>query len=226
MKRPYIICYMMTSVDGRIDCNMTAKLAGVEDYYPLLSELNLESAVSGRTTAKLELSEEGEFESAGCTPIGQEVVSKKVDSTNGYNVVTDSRGTLLWKDDNEYDQPHVILLSEQASAEYLAYLDSKNISYIVCGEKHVDLVRAADVLGEAFGIERLGVVGGPTINTAFLDAGLLDEIIILIGAGIDGRASFPPVFNSINESRSVIGLRTKEVKQFPSGAVMIRYLTR
>ena len=33
MNKPYIACYMMTSVDGRIDCDMTAQLAGVEEYY-------------------------------------------------------------------------------------------------------------------------------------------------------------------------------------------------
>lgn len=30
MKKPYIICHMMTSLDGRIDCAMTSKLKGVE----------------------------------------------------------------------------------------------------------------------------------------------------------------------------------------------------
>lgn len=39
MNKPYIVCYMMTSVDGRIDCDMVGRLAGVEDYYPLLDEL-------------------------------------------------------------------------------------------------------------------------------------------------------------------------------------------
>ena len=28
MKKPYIICHMMTSVDGRIDCAMTEHLPG------------------------------------------------------------------------------------------------------------------------------------------------------------------------------------------------------
>ena len=61
MEKPYIICYMMTSVDGRIDCDMVGRLAGVEDYYPLLDELGLQSAVSGKITARLELAEPGEF---------------------------------------------------------------------------------------------------------------------------------------------------------------------
>ncbi len=28
MKKPYIICHMMTSADGRIDCAMTSQLPG------------------------------------------------------------------------------------------------------------------------------------------------------------------------------------------------------
>lgn len=44
-----------------------------------------------------------------------------------------------------------------------------------------------EILAEKFGVERMGIVGGPKINTAFLEAGLLDEISLLVGAGIDGR---------------------------------------
>lgn len=36
MKKPYIVCHMMTSLDGRIDCAMTAQLPGVDDYYRAL----------------------------------------------------------------------------------------------------------------------------------------------------------------------------------------------
>lgn len=31
MKKPYIICHMMTSTDGRIDCAMTSKIPGVNN---------------------------------------------------------------------------------------------------------------------------------------------------------------------------------------------------
>ena len=77
MNKPYIICYMMTSVDGRIDCNMVGRLTGVEDYYPLLDELGLQSAISGKTTAMLELAEAGEFKPENNLPFGKETVSKK-----------------------------------------------------------------------------------------------------------------------------------------------------
>ena len=51
MNKPYIICYMMTSVDGRIDCAMTSQLPGVEDYYKTLDGLNVPTTVSSRVTA-------------------------------------------------------------------------------------------------------------------------------------------------------------------------------
>ena len=227
MSRPYIVCYMMTSVDGRIDCAMTEKLPGVEEYYPLLEELGLRSGVSGKTTARLELAEPGEFHSETAVPAGSDTVSKKAGGEMGYSVVADTRGTLLWKDDSEYEQPHIILTSRQVSREYLDYLDKRNISYIAAGENSIDLAAACEALRETFGIERLGIVGGPAINTAFLDAGLLDEVIVLIGAGIDGRASYPTVFQRADAAkRELTPLKLIETKTYDSRAVLIRYKTK
>ena len=83
------------------------------------------------------------------------------------------------------------------------------------------------MLKNTFGIERLGVVGGPAINTSFLDAGLLDEVIILIGAGIDGRASFPTIFQRDDNAKiGLTYLKLIEAKTYDSGAVLIRYKTK
>lgn len=57
MKKPYIICHMMISIDGRIDCAMTSKLPGVDDYYTTLDEINVSTTVSGRVRAELEMAE-------------------------------------------------------------------------------------------------------------------------------------------------------------------------
>ena len=46
MKKPYIICHMMISIDGRIDCAMTSKLRGVNDYYTSLEALHVPTTVS------------------------------------------------------------------------------------------------------------------------------------------------------------------------------------
>lgn len=57
---------------------------GVEEYYPLLKELNLQSVISGRVTVKLGLAESGKFITNDNIPVCKEIVSKKMDSTNGY----------------------------------------------------------------------------------------------------------------------------------------------
>ena len=72
MNRPYIICHMMSSVDGRIDCAMTEKLPGVEEYYSTLGELNAATTLSGKTTAKLELAESGEFKPSSAEKLRKE----------------------------------------------------------------------------------------------------------------------------------------------------------
>ena len=224
MNRPYIICHMMTSVDGRIDCAMTAKLKGVDDYYKTLNELETPATLSGRVTAKLELALEGEFTPKNYEPYGKDDFSKKK-SVADYEIVVDTKGTLLWKEDGDYDSHHLIITSRQVSTEYLAYLDAKNISWIVSGDKKIDLEKACEVLAEKFGVARMAIVGGGHINGGFLDAGLLDEISILIGTGIDGREGMAAVFDGLAQDNEPIPLKFKDVKVFESGAVWLRYLT-
>lgn len=222
MKKPYIICHMMTSADGRIDCAMTSQLPGVSDYYETLSALNVPTTVSGRVTAELEMAEPGAFGAVDATPFGKEGFSKKADAT-GYEIVVDTHGKLLWHNADGMEKPYLIVTSEQVAKEYLNYLDMKNISWIACGKEKVNLARAAKILFEEFGVERMGVVGGAAINTAFLNDGLLDEISILIGAGVDGRTEMPSVFDGRDMNYPLTHLTLSDVKQFGSGAVWLRY---
>jgi len=103
------------------------------------------------------------------------------------------------------------------------YLDSKNISWIACGRQQIDLVRACGILAQEFGVKRLAVVGGGHINAGFLAAGLLDEVSMLIGAGIDGRGGMAAVFDGLPMSSAVTQLQLLKVQQFDSDAVWLRY---
>lgn len=222
MKKPYIVCHMMTAVDGRIDCAMTEHLPGVQEYYDTLDALDAPTRISGRVTAQLEMAS-GTFASAAATPLGQEGFSKAA-SAAGYEVVIDTHGTLLW-DSAEDERPLLIVTSEQVSKEYLAYLDGQHISWIAAGKDKVDLPRACEILAEEFGVKRAAVVGGGHINAGFLAAGLLDEVSILIGAGIDGRGGMSAVFDGLPMDRDVTPLWLTKVQQYASGAVWLRYTT-
>ena len=222
MKKPYIVCHMMTSLDGRIDCAMTEQLPGVQEYYQTLEALQAPTTISGRVTAQLEMALPGEFQTSEPTPVNKEAFSKKADAP-GYEVVVDTHGKLLWPGSGEQEKPLLILTSEQAPQEYLSYLDGRNISWIVTGKERIDLARADEILAAEFGVERMAVVGGSAINTSFLDAGLLDEVSILIGAGIDGRGGMPAVFDGLPKTHPVIPLRLTDVQKFDSGAVWMKY---
>lgn len=223
MKRPYIICHMMMSVDGRIDCGMTSKIAGSDEYYETLNALNAPTMLSGRVTAQLEMSEPGVFSpAAAAEPFGEEDFSKKRDA-GGYQVVVDTKGTLLWPDDRDSETPLIVITSEAVTKEYLAYLDSLHISWIACGEEKIDLNRAAEILLTEFGVERMAIVGGGTINAAFLDAGLLDEISILLGPGIDGRKGMTATFDGLPSDREPVNLKLSSVQAYDDGAVWLRY---
>ena len=107
MKKPYIVCHMMTSLDGRIDCAMTEQLPGVDDYYQTLEALQAPTTVSGRVTAQLEMALTGEFQASDPTPVGKEAFSRKADAP-GYEIVVDTHGKLLWPDAGEPEKPLLI----------------------------------------------------------------------------------------------------------------------
>ena len=69
-------------------------------------------------------------------------------------------------------------------------------------------------------------MSGSAINTAFLNAGLLDEISILVGAGIDGRVDMPSVFDGRDMSFPLTPLHLTDVRKFDSGAMWLRYKTK
>lgn len=220
--KPYIICHMMASIDGRIDCAMTAKLRGVDEYYSTLEALDTPSTLSGRVTGMLELAEPGTFRAEDTTALGKEGFSKKTEA-EGYEIIVDTKGTLLWREDSSYDKPHLVITSERVTKEYLAFLDEKNISWIACGQAQIDLHRTVEILNEKFGVSRLAIVGGAHINGGFLDAGLLDEISILIGPGIDGREGMPAVLDGLPMEREPVSVKLNSVKAFENGAVWLRY---
>lgn len=200
MNKPYIVCHMMTSVDGRIDCAMTEHLPGVQEYYDTLDALDAPTRISGRVTAELEMALPGKFEAKTAEALGKETFSKAADA-EGYEIVVDTHGTLLWGESAEDERPLLILTSEQVSKEYLAYLNGKHISWIACGKEHVDLKRTCEILA----------------------AGLLDEVSILIGTGIDGRGGMQSVFDGLPMERGVTPLKLTSVQQYGSGAVWLRY---
>lgn len=84
-----------------------------------------------------------------------------------------------------------------------------------------------DIASVHFGIERIALVGGGHINGAFLEAGLLDEISVMVGPGIDGRKGMTSVFDGIESTETnPTLLDLQHVSREGNGTVWLRYTIR
>ena len=195
--KPYIICHMMSSVDGRIDCAMTAKIEKADVYYQALDRLHFDAVLEGRVSRQMHHALSESFKANDMASIGEEKyhIAHQADH---YEIAIDTHGSLKWPKDAS-DNNLLVITDEQCPQEYHRYLTANDISWIACGKKGIDLCRSVEILGEKFGVKRLGIVGGGHINGAFLQAGLLDEVSIMIGGGIDGRAGMAAVFDGITQ---------------------------
>ena len=221
--RPYIICHMHSSVDGKIDGSSLRGLIAEGEYEAAAAHLNGDAWICGRVTMQQHFAEDEPFASAPNAAIGKESVhiARRADS---YAISVDTLGKLRWAAD-EIDGDHLIcIVSEKVSLAYLTMLQEKSISYIVTGESTVHLTRAIHLLGEHFGIRILLLEGGGHINGAFLEAGLVDEISLLLVPGIDGRHDIPSLFDCVTpEKNRAVPLKLKSVEQRENDTLWIRY---
>jgi 2,5-diamino-6-(ribosylamino)-4(3H)-pyrimidinone 5'-phosphate reductase len=221
--RPYIICHMLSSIDGRIDGASLRDVMGSNDYELTGSKLKGDAWACGRTTMQLHFADKKPFVSksrklAGPKPVH---VARRADS---YAVSIDTLGKLRWSRTDIGGDHLICVVSERAREDYLTDLRTKGISYIVAGRASVDLAKAVNLLGKNFGIKTLLLEGGGNINGGFLDANLVDELSLLLAPGIDGRREIPTVFDGVNpRSKKAVPLKLISVRQRKSGILWIRY---
>ena len=221
--KPYTICHMMMSVDGRIDCDMTEKIEPGDEYYDALARLNCPSLLMGRVTMQMHYASPIPFIADDPDEIGCEKVCRFGDHS-AYTIGLDSRGRLQWPS-NEFDGGLLVITSESAPKAYLDRLESQQISYLATGDNgQINLPRALELLHDHFGIERLALTGGGNLNGSFLKEGLIDELSIMIAPGIDGRRGMVSAFDGLPDSpESPYHLELTAVEQPGNGVVWLRY---
>lgn len=214
----------MSSVDGRIDCAMTEAIDNSDVYYDALDSLNLDATLEGRVSRQMHYARPQPFQAKDKTPIGREEFHI-AHTADRYDIAVDTHGSLTWPESASADNL-LVITDQRCPKEYHDYLTSNGISWIACGEAGIDLPKAMEILGDRFGVKRLGVVGGGHINGAFLKAGLLDEVSLMIGGGIDGRAGMAAVFDVIEPGTYPPTLLTLTDVTRLGNTVWLRYLPK
>lgn len=195
--KPYIICHMMSLLDGRIDCDVTEQIESGNEYYDALNQLNCPSTLMGRVTMQMHYALPEPFIAEDKTPIGNERHHVAI-ATKGYLVAIDTMGKLSWPQ-NQFDgMPLLVITSENCPKAYHDALTKQHISWVATGKDRIDLPRAMEILHKEFNVERLSVTGGGNINAAFLKEGLLDEVSMMWCPGIDGRKGMAAAFDGLD----------------------------
>lgn len=219
--KPFIVCHMMASLDGRIDCDMLEKCPGGDCYYDTLDSYQCQAFIEGRVSRAKHTALPEKFQTSEKTPCGFSVHCAV--KSDAYSVSIDTHGTLMWPDSKIDEKSLLCIVSEDAPTAYLEYLKKLSASYIAVGKGRIDLSRAMDILNTEFGVERVALVGGGNINGAFLDAGLIDEISMVYGPIIDARKGMAAAFDGLPAGTEPRLFVRKDIKSFDDGCVWITY---
>lgn len=215
MNRPYIICHMTTSLDGKVTGEHLVRSQhspASEVYYEINRNYRADAYACGRVTM------EGSFTGGWYPDLSVyeadfSHMDYLVDDLDGfYAVAFDPHGRLGWKSnriidpdkDPGYDNAQIIeVLTHQVSGNYLTYLQTMGIPYVFAGDTEIDIEEALFKLKAYFGIQKLLLEGGSILNGAFQRAGVIDELSLVVDPVIGGKGKTLCMDSQVEEYRLV-----------------------
>jgi len=225
--RPYVICHMCTSLDGKIIGHRWGKLPGYQHESELFettaASFGIGAWLVGTTTMEEFDGRKLKLPRAKTRIVRKDHIANK--KTKRLAIGADAKGVLRFQD-NEVGGDHVVLLvTERVSNDYLAHLQSAGVSYLFCGKKAIDLHVTLQKLGSAFKLRKLMLQGGGKFNGAMLRAGLVDEISHINVPVADGGMGVASMFDipGATPKRAAAILRLFWHKPMPGSAMWCRY---
>lgn len=228
---PLVICHVMCSVDGRLlvdrwtapfDGKSKGELAGI--YAAIGTQLNTDAWMFGKNTLC-----EGyfpkKFHAQDTAPLPHPSPHVAGRTSHRLFVVADPDADILYESSAIRGDCIATILPETAPAVYLEYLRQNGISYLFAGQDGKDLSSAMQTLAETFGVKSLSLQGGGIMDGAFLQAGLIDELSLVVYPGIDGTAGSTSIFQCTGKGKAIQeqSLELISAKTMEDGLVWLRY---
>jgi len=228
-ERPYILCLMMTSVDGKIlgaqwgDSPKMKVLKGT--FEKIHEEIGISAWIVGRTTMEKDFTD---FAKPILKKGNQQVDRKDFvadHQSDAFAIAIDGQARLGWKASTMHGDHVITILTESVKNGYLAHLQEIGVSYIFAGKDDIDLNIALRKLRRLFGIEKLMLEGGGHINGSFLNAGLIDELHQLLLPVADGTIATSTLFEIDPETKKdgATLLKLKNVKHLENDVLWLTY---
>ncbi|WP_075883937.1 dihydrofolate reductase family protein [Candidatus Protochlamydia sp. W-9] len=222
--RPYVICHMISSIDGRITTKGCPQSFYTE-YQSMEVFHNVDAWMCGRISMEAFANKPAYSKKNISTAMPKvDFIAPLVNKPYAYAVAIDPSGKLVWETNTLYDNEHIIsVLTEEVPDDYLAFLQSKNISYIFCGKTKIDLGKVLEKLAAKFKIKKLMLEGGGKINGSMLRAGLIDELSILVAPVVDGTIGTPTIFDADETNEPALKLKLLATQKLKEDILWLSY---
>ena len=228
--KPYVVCHMVASIDGRILHSRWRPVArdGGDLFERLHEKIGGDAWLVGRVTGQ-EFAQGRPYDGHADGFYPREAWLPRRDA-KAYGVVLDAQGKIAWGRSDIGGDPIVAVLTERVSDAHLAGLRRDGVSYFFAGRSELDLGAALEFLNRELGVERLLLEGGGHVNGEFLRAGLIDEISLAICPAVDGARGAPSVFDSSDQAMQlrapIAAMSLESCEILDRGAVWLRYRLR
>jgi 2,5-diamino-6-(ribosylamino)-4(3H)-pyrimidinone 5'-phosphate reductase len=225
--RPYVICHMCTSLDGKILARRWEKLRGVGDSGSLFERTAASFGVPAWLVGTKTMQE---FAAGSVQLPDADASTARADhlaapQASSFAIGADAHGVLRFKRGDVQGDHVVLLVSHRVSDGYLAHLRSAGVSYLFCGQELINLKTALRKIGQKLRLRKLMLEGGGTFNGAMLKEGLIDEVSQVILPVIDGSVGISSVFDMPGRPlrRAAARLRLVSQRALPGGVQWLRY---
>lgn len=235
MNKPYVIIHTHTSIDGKINGMDLPEFRSASRQYqeialdPDKQVFNIQGYLNGRITTDDNTTHYRQpkvNEKADRVPEGDYIADEQAEM---YYVSIDSSGKLGWQQnfvDYGNRKAHVVeVLTGKASNAYKDFLRNLNISYIIAGKERLDNELVLHKLFTLFGMERLMIGGGGTLNWSYLQDGLVDEISLIVAPIADGSSETQSLFMAKEPFSKVspIAFEVTNVQILEDSTIWLRY---
>jgi riboflavin biosynthesis pyrimidine reductase len=224
--KPHVICLMASSVDGRTLHSRWRPKIGAALFEEIHDELAGDAWLVGRVTGQ-EFAKGRAYPATTRNTFPREPWFVRRDA-KAYGVVLDAQGKIAWGRSDIGGDPIVVVLTETVSDAHLAGLRGEGVSYFFAGKSELDLALVLEILNRELGVKRLLLEGGGGSNGAFLRAGLVDELNLILCPAVDGAKGAPSVFDSseaeTDRRAPVTAMALESSRVLEGGAMLLRYL--
>ena len=235
MNKPYVIIHTHTSIDGNLDIMNLPEFQEASRQYqelaldPQKQQFDIQGYLNGKITTEDNMTHYKKplvDENAAPVPAGDYIVDTAAPM---YYLSIDARGELAFEENySSYggiDSHIVEVLTEQVTNAYKDFLRKKEISYIIAGKEEIDYDIMLEKFYNLFGIRRMMIGGGGTLNWSFIQEDLVDEISVILAPIANGDPGGHRFFAAKEPYSSIqeIAFKLKAVEELEQGTLWIRY---